>query len=75
LVGDVRVWTFDDGEFSLLAAVGGETPRPGSRFGEFIDAGLIGGNPTLVIGAWYGSPHGFEDRVDNGSVYVINLKN
>ena len=75
LVGDVRVWSLeDDDTFELMAAVGGETPRTRSRFGEFFDAGLIKGQPTLVIGAWYGTPHGVTDRLDNGSVYVIPLK-
>jgi hypothetical protein len=75
LVGDVRVWSFEDNDhFELMAAVGGETPRTRSRFGEFFDAGLIKGKPTLVIGAWYGTPYGVTDRLDNGSVYVIPLK-
>ena len=73
-VGDVRVWSYQDGTFELVAAVGGETLRPKSRFGEFFDAGLIKGIPTLVIGAWYGTAFDSVDAVDDGTVYVVPLK-
>ena len=75
--GGVSVFRFvsdpDDEGFGLdpapVASIGGETWRSGSQFGDKLDAALVGGRPTLLVGAWEASANG----LDQGAAWAIDL--
>ena len=52
-----------------VASVGGETFRAAGQFGDKLDAALVGGRPTLLVGAWEASANG----LDEGAAWAIDL--
>ncbi len=50
-------------------AFAGESPRPGSRFGQAVSATSQKGKPVFAVGAWLGTPHK-SAQLDQGVVYA-----
>ncbi len=71
-VGGARVYRVERGALDPepVAALVGETWRPGDRLGEALAAGVLGGRPVLVVGGYDGSGAG----VDSGSAYVLTFE-
>lgn len=75
--GAVRVFRWDGDPTSdtygfdpvPLAAMGGETWRTAARFGEALDAALVDGVPTILVGAPEASALG----LDEGAAWVMEL--
>ena len=56
-----------------LAIIAGETYRKGGQFGSSVDATLMDGVPTVVVGGFSGTPYMSDDIVDNGTVYTFQF--
>jgi hypothetical protein len=53
-------------------AIAGESPRPGSRFGQSLSAASQKGQSVFAVGAWLATPHKSE-QLDQGAVYADRL--
>jgi hypothetical protein len=76
--GGARVYRYLDAPTALMgvgfdpipvAIIGGETLRPRGRLGEYVSAGLIGSQPTIVMGGYDANALG----LDEGAAYLLRF--